>query len=113
LVISTAERVTTPASLWRGGRRFYGVWLPVAGLAFLGIGAGRNKTRGSYRRSLLLVMLVGCLASVFFQAACSSSSSTTSTTGTPAGTYIINVNATSGSAPAQAVRTQQVTLTVQ
>ena len=111
LVISTTERVTTPASLWRSGRPFYAVWLPVAGLAFLGIGAGTNKAR--YRRSLMVVMLVGCLASVFFQGACSSSSTTTSTTGTPAGTYIINVNATSGSAPAQAVRTQQVTLTVQ
>lgn len=108
LVISTTERVTTPASLWRSGSRFYAIWLPIAGLAFLGFGAGRNKAR-----YLLPMILVACLSSVLFQAACSNSASTTATTGTPAGTYIINVNATSGTAPAQAVRTQQVTLTVQ
>ena len=107
LVINTTVRVTTPASLWRSRKLFYAIWLPMAGLALLGLRTGRAN------RPLMVALLAVGITSVVLQVGCGSSALTTSTTGTPAGTYTINVNATSGSAPAQAVRTQQVTLTVQ
>ena len=107
LVINTTVRVTTPASLWRSRKLFFAIWLPIAGLAFLGLRTGKTN------RALIMALLAVSLTSIVLQVACGTSAPTTSTTGTPAGTYTINVNATSGSAPAQAVRTQQVTLTVQ
>jgi len=110
LTISTQARVTTPASLWRSRRIFYAACFPVLGFALLGI---LITEKGSRRRGLLALLLAGCFSSVLFQAACGSSSTTSTTTGTPAGTYTITVTATSGTAPTQAVRTQDITLTVQ
>ena len=110
LVISTTARVTTPASLWRSGKTFYAAIVPLLGFALLGMAVG-SKT--NQRRGFLALFLTASFSLILFQAACSSSSTSTTTTGTPAGTYSITVSATSGSAPAQAARTQQLTLTVQ
>ena len=108
LIINTTARVTTPASLWRSGKTFYAACLPLLGLGLLGI---RRKTTS--RRKMFAVLLGGFFGLVLLQSACGSSSTRSTTTGTPAGTYSVTVTATSGSAPAQAVRTQQLTLTVQ
>jgi hypothetical protein len=107
LVLSTSLRVTTPASLWHKGGPLYAVWLPVGGLALLGAGMGRKKTRR--RRWLMGVLVAGFLTLTLFQTNCGSSAPTPTTTGTPAGTYTLTVSGTSGSVS----HTQQISLVVQ
>ena len=110
LVINTTQRVTTTTDLRPGSGTqapFYAAWLPVSGLALLGVGFGRKRSR---QRRLLMGLLLGAFfALILFQASCSSSKTTSTTTGTPAGTYPVTVNAVSGSA----TRTTVVTLIVQ
>jgi len=104
LNITTTPRVTTPAGLLRDRSIFYAFWLPVSGLAFVGVGVSRK------RRWMLGVFIAAILAFTIFQSACSSySSNPATTTGTPAGTYTVTLNATSGSAS----RSTSVTLIVQ
>jgi hypothetical protein len=86
-----------------GGNPLYGAWLPVAGIALLGLGGRR-------RRVITGILLGGVFAFALLQSGCGSSKKTTPTpTGTPAGTYTINITATSGGA----TRTVPVTLIVQ
>jgi Beta-propeller repeat/Domain of unknown function DUF11 len=106
LTVTTTARVTTTGFLGHRGA-LYAIWLPVSGMAFLGLGIGGRVSRK--RRILLGLMLTGFFSLVFFQAGCGSSSTTSTTTGTPAGTYTLTVNATSGTA----TRTTTVTLIVQ
>lgn len=95
LTINTTARVTTTTQLRPAQRPFYATWLPISGLAFLGLGGALTR-----RRKALLSLLFGLfLTGIAFQVGCGSSSkSTTNTTGTPAGSYTVTVNATSGSA---------------
>ena len=97
LNISTTVRPVTTSSVWHAGA-FYAAWLPVSGLAFLGIGIGGKNSR---RRRVLSALLVsGFLSLILFQAGCGSSTSTPIlSTGTPAGTYTITITATSGTQP--------------
>ena len=104
LVINTVARVTTTTDLLRKGGPVYALWLPIPGLALLGVGISGVSRK---RRVLMAVLLGGFFALVLFQGACSSTKTTTSTTGTPAGTYIVTVSATSG-----ATRNAAVTLVV-
>lgn len=107
LNISTTLRTTTTVDLRPGGGPLYATWLPVSGLALLGLGIGGKMSRK--RRVLGGILLVGLFMLALFQAGCgSSSSSTTTVQGTPAGTYTITISATSG-----ATRTSSVILTVQ
>ena len=107
LVISTFPRVTTTAGLTRDGGRFLASLLPVAGLAFLGLGIGSGLNRR--RRIMGCLFFLALMTLVLLQPACGGHSSTTTTTGTPAGTYTINVSATSGSFS----QTTPITLVVQ
>jgi uncharacterized repeat protein (TIGR01451 family) len=107
LTIQTLARVTTTGGLWRNGGPFYALWFPIGGLALVGAGVGGKASRR--RRALLGLVLAGFLALVLFQAGCGSSSTVTTTTGTPAGTYSVPVNAVSGSI----TRTTSVTLIVE
>jgi hypothetical protein len=91
LDISTTARVTTPASLLHRGP-IYAFWLPISGLALVGSGLSRR------RRWLVAIALVAVLGGVTLQSGCSNTSNTSTTVGTPAGTYTITVDATSGSA---------------
>ena len=100
LEITTTARVTTTGSIFRHGP-VYAFWFPISGLAVLGAGISRK------RRLLLGALFAAVLGTVMVQAACGSSGTTTTTTGTPAGTYTIIVNATS-----VAVRSTVVTLIV-
>lgn len=102
--ITTTPRVTTPASLFRHSNIFYGFWLPVSGLAFIGAGITRR------RRWLMGVFVAASVGVMLLQSGCSNYSSNTKTvTGTPAGTYTVTVGATSGTAN----RSTTVTLVVQ
>ena len=105
LVINTIARVTTTTDLLRRGGPLYALWLPISGLALLGVGMGRGSRK---RRAFMGILLGGFFGLVLFQASCSSTKTTTTTTGTPAGTYIVTVSATSG-----ATRNATVTLIVQ
>jgi len=103
LQISTQARVTTPASLFFHSGPTYGIWLPVFGL----MGAGISRKR----RMLLGAFFAVFLGLILLQAGCGSSSNRRSTTtGTPAGSYTVTLNATSGTA---ATRTATVGLVVQ
>jgi len=109
-VINTTARVTTTTELRPGGGSgvpFYATCLPLSGLALLGVGLGRKRSR--QRRFLIGLFLAVFFALIVFLQGCSSSKTTTTTTGTPAGTYTVTVNAVSGSATRSAV----VTLVVQ
>ena len=107
LNINTTMRTTTTVDLRPGGGPLYATWLPVSGLALLGLGIG-GKMSGK-RRLLGGIMLGALVALAAFQAGCgSSSTSRTIVQGTPAGTYTILINATSG-----ATRSSSVMLTVQ
>jgi hypothetical protein len=96
LTINTTARVTTTTQLRPPQGPFYAAWLPISGLAFLGLGGAAF----SRRKKILMSLIFGIFLSVIaFQVGCGSDSgSTTTTTGTPAGTYTVTVNATSGSA---------------
>jgi uncharacterized repeat protein (TIGR01451 family) len=104
LIINTTMRVTTLTQLLRKGG-LYAALLPISGLAFMAVGIGGI----SRRKQLRMGLLIGCFFGlILFQAGCGSTS-TTNTTGTPAGTYIVTITATSG----QATRNTTVTLVVQ
>lgn len=109
LEITTTVRVTTPASLFGRGGPIYAIWLPLTGVALVGSGFSRK------RRVLLMIMFALLLSAVTLQSACSTSSSIASTTGTPAGTYNLTINAVSGgsgSAGSSATRSTVVQLVV-
>ncbi len=107
LIINTTARVTTTTRLWQKGGPFYALCFPVAGFTLLGFGLGKNARK---RTILGVVLLAAFLSLILFQPACSSSKAITTTTGTPAGTYVVTVSATSGTS---AARTATVTLVVQ
>ena len=77
----------------------------MSGLALLGVGLGGKRQR----RWLMGLLLAGFFALIVFLQGCSSTATITTTTGTPAGTYTVTVNAVSGNA----TRTTLVTLVVQ
>jgi len=69
--------------------QFYALWLPIPGLALIGLGLG---SRGSRRKKLLGLLLLGMiLASLLILPACGSSSGTSGSSGTLAGAYTITI----------------------
>jgi hypothetical protein len=111
LIINTTVRVTTTTHLRHEGGLgvpLYAAWLPVSGLALLGVGLGGKRSRRG--RALMGLLLASFFALIVFQAGCGSSKHTTTTTGTPAGTYPVTINATSGT---NATRSTVVTLVVE
>lgn len=105
LVISTTTRVTTITDMRKPALPFYVGLLPVSGLALVGAGFGASRKR----RILMGLLLAGFFSLIVFQAGCSTKAAVSTTSGTPAGTYVITVTATSGSA----TRNATVTLVVQ
>lgn len=95
LTIGTTIRTTTITQLWRHAGPLYAAWLPVSGLAFLGLGIGGKISRK--RRWLGGLLVAAVMVLIGLQPACSSSNQTSVTNGTPAGTYTLTVTGTSGS----------------
>jgi len=108
LTITTTARPLPTTSLQRGLRLFYAMFLPLAGLTWLGSALGDKNSR---RRRFVVVVLSGLmLLMIGFQAACGGGKATAPTTpGTAAGTYTVDLTGTSGSAS----HTTSVTLVVQ
>lgn len=100
LNINTTARPNPTASLGPGGSSgapLYAAWLPVCGIALLGLRVGGKASRK--RLMLTGVLLGGFFALILFQGGCGGSTTTTTPTGgTPAGTYDITVTGTSGTA---------------
>ena len=92
VITTTARPINTTAGLF--SRHFYALWLPVPGLALLGLGVGSDRRR---RRMAGIVLLCVVLLLLVLQPACSSSTAQPPPSGTPAGTYPLTVTATSGS----------------
>jgi Beta-propeller repeat len=106
LSIPTVARPVNTGSLLRRGS-FYAAWLPIGGLTLAGLGIGVGKRRRRWVIGAVLMLIAG---TVVLQSACGSSSSTNTTSGgTQAGTYIVTVSGSAGSA---ASHTYQITLTV-
>jgi hypothetical protein len=99
---SAATASLVPSFLRQDSRSLQFLWLPVAGLAFMGAGVSRSSSDN--RR--LLGFLVGCVlfAGLILQAACGGGSSSPASQ-----TYTITVTGTSGSTQ----HSTAVTLTVQ
>ncbi len=98
MVINSVARVSVTTQLERRGP-LYAAILPLFGLAFLGVSlrGSASRKKKSWVARVLGIFLVGAfLLLSLFSAGCSSSSTVTTTTGTPAGTYTVIVNATSG-----------------
>ena len=94
LTIGTTMRTTTITKLNQRVGPLYATWLPVSGLALLGLGIGGRVSR---KRKLFGGLLVAAvLVMVGLQASCGSSRQTSVTNGTPAGTYTLTVTGTTG-----------------
>ncbi|MGA8273470.1 MAG: SBBP repeat-containing protein [Candidatus Sulfotelmatobacter sp.] len=105
LSLTTTERPpNTISSLQPHGLR-YAFWLMLPGAALVGLG-GKKRRRN---RLLGLLMLLALFASIVPLPACSKAKQIPTTSGTPAGTYTLQVTATSGTF----TRSQGFSLTVQ
>jgi hypothetical protein len=104
LVISTVARVTTTANARPIRSFFIAAGVPLVGFAFFGVG-----TRRRGRRWLGGLACLTLATLILLQPACGGHSASSTTTGTPAGTYTVNVVATSG----QFSQTTPITLVVQ
>jgi hypothetical protein len=85
-------------------RQFYALWLFVPGIALLGFGSGSRRRR----RIAGLMLMFTVFSLLVFLPACSHSTVQPPVSGTPAGTYTINVTATSGTD----TKTQSIQLNV-
>jgi uncharacterized repeat protein (TIGR01451 family) len=92
-IVTTARPVTTTPAALLLPRRFYAVWLMVPGLALVGVGLGRGRSR----RIAGLMLFCWILSLVVLLPACGKTSTQAPVSGTPAGSYNPLVTATSGS----------------
>ncbi len=107
LVINTVQRVSITTQVEHPEGPIYFGFLPIAGIALLGAGRLRKPSRQPWILRVLLVLAVSSL--IILQPGCSSKAPTTTVTGTPAGTYTVTLNATSGTV----TRSTAVTIIVQ
>ena len=111
---STLTITTTAAtsSTFAPRKVFYAMWLPIMGMALVGMSFG---TRSSQKKMLSFLILGIVLASLFLMPACGGSSGGGGggggSSGTPAGTYTVTITGT-GTDSAATTQTAQVTLTV-
>lgn len=116
---TSALTITTTgssAALVRPSKFFYAMWLPIAGMALVGMGFSSARTR---RKKLLGFLMIGMvMTALFLMPACgggSSSSTTPPPSGcsgcTPAGSYTVTITGT-GTDAATTTHSTTVTLTV-
>jgi uncharacterized repeat protein (TIGR01451 family) len=113
LTITTAARPVATTARRQSSGMWYAAFLPLAGLAFIGLAAGNRAGRN---RWMTLAFFAVLFSGTFFQIACGgNSSSPPATGGTPAGTYTITVTGTSGTAgtSSTAAHAAKLTLVVQ
>jgi uncharacterized repeat protein (TIGR01451 family) len=92
LTISTTTRpINVTTSLFM--RHFYAIWLPIPGLAFVGLFAGAGRRRRRLFSCMFFYLLV---VLIVFLPSCSGEVIQPPATGTPAGTFTITLTATSG-----------------
>lgn len=104
LNLATTPRLVPVSDLGRHRAGIYALWLALPGLGLFCLpGSKRHR-----KRVVGVLMLVLC-ALIVFQPACATARQPTAVSGTPAGTYTIQVTATSGSFN----KTANVNLTVQ
>jgi len=84
---------------------FYAVWLLVPGMVLVSMRSGAQDRKRFFNFALVFLLMGGCL----FQTACGMDKKTTQGNGTPPGSYIVIVTATSGGTQ----NTVPLTLTVQ
>jgi hypothetical protein len=89
---------------------FYGLWLPLPGLALIALGFGTVEMRRKRVFGLSLLCIIG--AAMLLTACNTSSTSSTSTTATPKNAYSFTVSATDAHSLAPSNGTQTVSLTV-
>jgi hypothetical protein len=106
-VRTTASAASLGPMFDHGWRPLYALWLPIFGLAVLGVGVGAYQPRKKMRGGLLVILVRVGLG---LQAACGGGSKYHGgSPGTPSGQYTVTVNATSGSI----AHSTSVTITVQ
>jgi hypothetical protein len=109
LTISTMARTASSPHGFGSSGPQYALWLPVAGLAWLGIGLASKPERRTRKRKLLGLLLCSALsAGITFEAGCGGASQGPPLR-TPPVTYTITVTGASGSLQ----KSVPVTLTVQ
>ena len=93
LNLTTTPRPVTTISSTGWSSPFYALWLMVPGVALFGLGSSKRRRS----RLLGLFVLWTLFALVILQPACSKTKQQIPVTGTPAGSYPLQVTATSGS----------------
>jgi hypothetical protein len=89
---------------------FYGLWLPLPGLALIALGFGTAK---QCRNGALGLSLVCAMAGLVLLPACNTTTASgTSTTGTPKNSYTFTISAADTHTLAPSNGTQSVSLTV-
>jgi hypothetical protein len=91
----TFTTIGPSGAMIRRSSMFYALWLPVPGLALIGLGFGSRSSRRKNLMGLLLLWTV--LASLIVLPACGSSNSGGGgggSSGTPAGTYTVTISGT-------------------
>jgi uncharacterized membrane protein len=111
----TTTAPTTAASgpaLLRRWAPVYALWLPIPGMAMIGLALGGARRR----RCFVMLGLLTLLAALSMLAACgggNNNNTGTTTPGTPAGAYTVTVTGTSGSGTAATTHTAKISLNVQ
>jgi uncharacterized repeat protein (TIGR01451 family) len=105
MISTTAPTAALVAPVAYG--RLNAMWLPIAGLAWVGMGLSQRIRRKKIMTLSMLCLVLAC--GVIFQVACVGSREPHTTGGTPPGTYTITITGTSGSTQ----HSTTVTVTVQ
>jgi hypothetical protein len=108
LIISTTG--PTPTTRLRNRRAFYGLWLAIPGLVFLGMSAAGNRRK----TALGALLLMALASSVLLMPSCNSTSNLGTNGDTPKNTYTFTLTGVdqNGAAPSSGTTPTTVTLTV-
>lgn len=107
----TFSTVAASAALLRRSTAFYAIWLPLPGLALLGLGLGSRRSRQKKLLGCFFLWMV--LASLIILPACGGSGNKGGgSSGTPAGTYTLTITGKDANSLTQSNTAPTVTITV-